>query len=299
MTEFDSYLSAGVDREQAKEVVASLKLSTDPFGSVERPGSGVAMCVSMESLGTKALLLAEAGLWEEIGWDAAAMAINDVTARGVETTFLLDHVMVDSMRSSDVRAMIHGVMSAAQEVGARVIGGEIAQLSGLMSKAASYVSVTAIGFADAPLPLRAARPGDAIVGFASSGPHANGYSLIRKSKLSGEDLLTRSRIYRTRELGRARSAAHITGGGLAEKCHVMLGIGTRAVVDPARWQIPEVFSRIQRALGIRDREMWRIFNMGIGMAACVPSKEVGCDQVVIGEVLASNALPCVEIIGVE
>ncbi|MBL4888509.1 MAG: hypothetical protein JKX97_00640 [Candidatus Lindowbacteria bacterium] len=282
------YKDAGVDDDAAHDMLSSLGLSSHHFGSGFATPSGDSACVSVESAGTKAILLTERNRFEDLGWDAAAMAINDIVVRGAQCSLLLDHLMMEKI-SHAAREIILGVDSAAVFCGAALIGGETAQLPGLMKQGAHYVSVTAIGFAEQLLNHNSAMPGDLLVGIESSGLHSNGFSLIRQMKKIPDSFLERTRIYRPEEIEDARCAAHITGGGLPTKVATLVPEGACAVIEKGSWTVPGVFDEVRQGLDLDEEEMWSVFNMGIGLVYAINPEDLKTDAMVIGRIEESEA----------
>mgnify|MGYP006281951257 CR=1 FL=1 len=247
-----------------------------------------------DGVGTKLRLAGQLRRHDSIGIDLVAMCVNDVVVTGAEPQFFLDYYATGKLDEAVAATVIRGIAAGCREAGCALIGGETAEMPGMYAPGDYDLAGFCVGAVERDAMLDPARvaPGDAIIGLAASGPHSNGYSLIRRvlersgadpqSALGettlGDALLAPTRIY-VRPLlallgeSDVHALAHITGGGLIENLPRVLPAGTRARIDAAAWRRPPVFDWLQRAGGIADGEMLRTFNCGIGMCAIVPETQ--------------------------
>jgi phosphoribosylformylglycinamidine cyclo-ligase len=249
-----------------------------------------------DGVGTKLKLAIDSGRHRTIGIDLVAMCANDIVVQGAEPLFFLDYYATGKLEVEVAADVIEGIARGCELAGAALIGGETAEMPG-MYKAEDYdLAGFCVGIVekDRLIDGQAVRPGDTLIGLASSGPHSNGYSLVRKiievsgapldSELEGEPLLDRllqpTRIYVKPLLAllqqvAVRSLCHITGGGLPENLPRVLPNGCIARIDTGSWQWPAVFTWLQRQGRVQDAEMYRTFNCGVGMVVCVAEADVG------------------------
>jgi phosphoribosylformylglycinamidine cyclo-ligase len=243
-----------------------------------------------DGVGTKLKLAFESGIHDSIGIDLVAMCVNDIAVTGAEPLFFLDYYATGRLDLDIASAVISGIARGCEQAGAALVGGETAEMPGLYGSGDYDLAGFCVGIVEksAIIDGSRVRAGDALVGIASSGPHANGYSLIRRilevsgnrldDSLAGrslaEWLLAPTRIYVRPLLSLCsrfdvHALAHITGGGLIENVPRVLPAGTAAVIDTGAWQPAEIFDWLQRKGNVEPREMYRTFNCGIGMVACV------------------------------
>ena len=307
-----SYRDIGVDIAAGEALVEELKplaRSTaragvlgglGGFGALFDPkAAGFAdpvLVATTDGVGTKLKLAIETGRHGTIGIDLVAMCVNDLVVQGAEPLFFLDYFATGQLSVANATEVVAGVAAGCREAGCALVGGETAEMPGLYAGSDYDLAGFAVGAAErGSLLPREARPGDVVLGLASSGVHSNGFSLVRRiaaaSGLSwadpapfapgralGEALLTPTRIYvkAVLELHRAdlvRAAAHITGGGLPGNLPRVLPPGVAAVLDAASWTPPAVFGWLARTGGVAPAEMLRVFNCGIGMALVVPNAD--------------------------
>ncbi len=241
-----------------------------------------------DGVGTKLLLAHQHGQLETIGRDLVAMCANDVATSGAEPLFFLDYFATGKLVPADALAVLEGVAAACGEIGCSLAGGETAEMPGLYRGTDFDVAGFCVGVAERAQLLGSHRPqlGDSLLGIASSGAHANGFSLVRTllADTTGrgadaplDQLLRPTQLYATALCDLAReglieAAAHITGGGLIENLPRILAPGLRAVVHTDSWQWPELFSWIRDAASLHgpegELEMYRTFNCGVGMVLC-------------------------------
>ena len=279
-----------VQRAQRREVLAGI----GGFGALVELPSGYRQPVlvsSTDGVGTKLRLAIESGRHDTIGIDLVAMCANDVVVQGAEPLFFLDYYATGKLRVPVAEAVVRGIVEGCVQAGAALVGGETAEMPGMYSGDDYDLAGFCVGVVekDAIIDGTRTRAGDAIIGLASSGPHSNGYSLIRKlvaaagatptTTLAGSKLFDRllapTRIYVKALLALVRAMpvhalAHITGGGLTDNIPRVLPAGLEAVLERRNWQRDPVFDWLQKAGSIESAEMYRTFNCGLGMVVIVP-----------------------------
>jgi phosphoribosylformylglycinamidine cyclo-ligase len=277
-----------------------------------------------DGVGTKLKLAIETARHDTIGIDLVAMCVNDILVQGAEPLFFLDYYATGRLDVDIATRVIGGIARGCELAGAALVGGETAEMPGMYADGDYDLAGFSVGVVekDAIIDGVDVGVGDTLIGLASSGPHSNGYSLIRKiieragSRLDeplegrplAEWLLAPTRIYVKSLLSllgtvRVRALAHITGGGLTENLPRVMPAGTRACIDPSAWPRPAIFDWLQRAGNVTLDEMFRTFNCGIGMVVCVETSDadttldhlarVGETAWVIGRIEAGDAEPCV------
>ncbi len=302
-----SYRDAGVDIDAGDELVERIKplvrrshrpevlagiggfgaLVELPVGRYKRP----VLVAGTDGVGTKLRLAIDSGRHDTIGIDLVAMCANDVVVQGAEPLFFLDYYATGKLKVDVAEAVIRGIVEGCTQAGAALVGGETAEMPGIYYGDDYDVAGFCVGVVekDSIIDGRSIRPGDAVIGLSSSGPHSNGYSLIRKilglggvnveADLEGRPLIERllapTRIYvkSLLELIRAlpvRGLAHITGGGLSDNIPRVLPDGLEVVLKRNHWDRDPVFDWLQREGRIAQSEMYRTFNCGIGMVVIVP-----------------------------
>jgi phosphoribosylformylglycinamidine cyclo-ligase len=251
------------------------------------------LVATTDGVGTKLQLLAESGRHQVAGFDLVAMCVNDLLAQGAQPLFLLDYFAAGKLDPDAARAVIEGVVEGCREAGCALIGGETAEMPGHYRPGDYDLAGFAVGAVERArlLPRRDVGVGDVLLGLASSGVHANGFSLVRKvlrdQDLFLEDpapfdseqtlasaLLVPTRIYVKSLLGLfehdvIKAVAHITGGGLIDNLPRVLPEGVVARIDAGSWQASPVFSWLYEAARMTGDEMLRTFNCGIGMVLVV------------------------------
>ena len=246
-----------------------------------------------DGVGTKLRLAFMADKHDTIGQDAVAMSVNDVLVQGAEPLFFLDYIAVDKVRAEQVAQIVSGVAKACKESGCALIGGETAEMAGFYADGEYDIAGFCVGIADKKRLItgETIRPGDVLLGLASSGVHSNGFSLVRKicfdrmgfamdtpipefGKTLGEELLTPTRLYPKLVLPllekvSVKGMVHITGGGFYDNIPRVLPTGCAVTVDAAAWPMPAVFAQLQKWGQVEWSEMFRTFNMGIGFIMVV------------------------------
>ena len=330
-----TYRDAGVDIDAGDELVERIKplvrRATRPevlagiggFGALVELPEGrwrrPVLVSGTDGVGTKLRLAIDTGRHDTIGIDLVGMCVNDVAVQGAEPLFFLDYYATGKLEVAVAESVIAGIVEGCRQAGCALVGGETAEMPGMYHGGDYDLAGFCVGVVerDAIIDGSRIRPGDAVIGLASSGPHSNGYSLIRKLvALAGADagtvvdgkplfdrLLAPTRIYVRSMLELARALpvhgfAHITGGGLTDNIPRVLPDGCGVTLERAAWTHDPVFAWLQRTGRIADDEMHRTFNCGIGMIAIVPADSAdralglltaqGETAAVIGEVRAGH-----------
>jgi phosphoribosylformylglycinamidine cyclo-ligase len=244
----------------------------------------------MDSIGTKPMLARERGLLRNCGADMAAHCINDVATCGADPLILLDYVAANHVVLDEVAELIEGAAQVCRAAGVALVGGETAELPGVYREGELDFAATCVGIVarDDVIDGSAVAAGDMVIGFASAGVHANGFTLVRsvlaEEDYDGPDLLapTRLSLAEARALrGRAKALAHITGGGVLGNLSRVLPPGLVAELDWDAWERPPVFGWL--AGHVDEDELRRVFNLGIGFCAVVAEPEPG--ETVIGRIV--------------
>jgi phosphoribosylformylglycinamidine cyclo-ligase len=303
-----TYRDAGVDIDAGDELVERIKpvvrrtqrpevlAGIGGFGALVEIPQGYRQPVLVsgtDGVGTKLRLAIDTGRHDTIGIDLVAMCVNDVVVQGAEPLFFLDYYATGKLRVDVAESVIRGIAEGCVQAGAALVGGETAEMPGIYSGEDYDLAGFCVGVVEKSAIIDGSRikPGDAVVGLASSGPHSNGYSLIRKligiananpeTVLDGrplfDRLLTPTRIYVKSLLELIRTVpvqglAHITGGGITDNIPRVLSEGLEVVLERKSWQRDPVFDWLQRTARIDSAEMYRTFNCGIGMVAIVPKE---------------------------
>jgi len=250
-----------------------------------------------DGVGTKLKLAFMMDKHDTIGQDAVAMCVNDILVQGAEPLFFLDYVAVGKLEPEKVADIVGGVARACKESGCALIGGETAEMSGFYPDGEYDIAGFAVGVAEKSRLITGETilPGDVLLGLPSSGVHSNGFSLVRKicfdrqnftvdtfipelGRTIGEELLTPTRLYPKVcmpliEKHSIKGMVHITGGGFYDNIPRVLPAGCSVTVNTDSWPKPTVFSLLQQWGGVAWPEMYRTFNMGIGMILVVSEAE--------------------------
>ena len=254
---------------------------------------------STDGVGTKALIAQAVGTFETIGVDLVAMCVDDLVCQGAEPLFFLDYIAVGRLDPDHIEQLVEGVAEGCRQAGCALIGGEMAEHPGAMEAGEFDLVGFSVGIAERDELVTGATiaPGDVLIGLPSPNLRSNGYSLARRVLLDraglsldgpayegahhslGDELLAPSVIYSPavtalRKAVDLRGIAHITGGGIPGNLNRVLPKGAAAEVRRGSWEVPRIFSEIQRLGGVAPEEMDRVFNMGLGMIAVVPEGDV-------------------------
>jgi len=298
-----TYREAGVDIDAGDALVEAIKpfakrtLRPEVLGGI---GGFGALCEipkkyqnpvlvsGTDGVGTKLKLAFAQNRHDTIGIDLVAMSVNDILTSGAEPLFFLDYYVCERLEVRVATQVVKGIAKGCELAGCALIGGETAEHPGAFPKDEYDLAGFALGVVerDRIVDGHSIAPGDALVGLASSGPHSNGFSLIRRiigsDPLSSDitdSLMEPTRIYVKpvlKLLGAmpVKGIAHITGGGLVGNVPRFLPPGTRAVIRKAAWPRPEIFNWLQKTGNVAEDEMFRVFNCGIGMVLVVPGDKV-------------------------
>jgi phosphoribosylaminoimidazole synthetase len=305
-----TYAQAGVDIDAGEALVEAIK----PLAkATRRPGADAALggfgalfdlkaagfkdpllVSTTDGVGTKLKIAIESGRHDTVGIDLVAMCVNDLLAQGAEPLLFLDYFATAKLDVDTARRVVAGIAEGCRQAGAALVGGETAEMPGMYGSGDYDLAGFSVGAVERGqvLPrLDDQKPGDLLIGVGSSGPHSNGYSLIRRiverSGLSwdapapfaagqslGEALMAPTRIYVKSVLpllkaGLVKGGAHITGGGLIENPPRCIAKGLEARFDWNAWPLPEVFAWLQQTGGVSDYELRRTFNCGVGFMLIV------------------------------
>lgn len=276
-----------VGRTQRPEVLGGLggfgSLFAIPPGRFEEP----VLVSGTDGVGTKLMLAQRLGRHSTIGIDLVAMCVNDVLVQGAEPLFFLDYFACGRLDVDIAADVVAGIAEGCSRAGAALIGGETAEMPDMYPEGEYDLAGFCVGIVERSRLVDGSTigPGDVLIGLASSGPHSNGYSLIRRvldlepdaeldDRPAAERLLEPTRIYVKPVLDLLRSVevkgiAHITGGGISENLPRILPPGVHAEIDTASWQQGPVFDWLARVGRIDETEMRRTFNCGVGMILAV------------------------------
>ena len=305
-----SYKDAGVDIHAGNELVERIK------GDVKRTrrpevigglGGFGALCAlptkykepilisGTDGVGTKLRLAIDLKKHDTIGQDLVAMCVNDLIVQGAEPLFFLDYYATGKLDIDVAASVIKGIADGCEMSGCALVGGETAEMPGMYHEGDYDLAGFCVGVVEKSeiIDGTAVKTGDTLIALSSSGPHSNGYSLIRKvlevsganpadlldGKPLSEHLLAPTKIYVKSILQlikqtEVHAIAHLTGGGFWENIPRVLPDNTKAVIDESSWQWPAVFSWLQEKGNISRYEMYRTFNCGVGMVIALPEKEV-------------------------
>jgi phosphoribosylformylglycinamidine cyclo-ligase len=254
------------------------------------------LAASTDSVGSKLVLARRAGKLPWCGADLAAHCINDVLCTGAEPLFLLDYVAANRLDVEQIAELVKGAAEVCRTAGCALLGGESAELPGIYREDELDFAGTCVGLVEREQVIDGSRiePEDVVLGFASSGLHANGFSLVRalvgEADFDADLLLAPTRLYlddvrALRARADVRALAHVTGGGILGNLTRVLPAGLVAEVDWDAWQRPAVYEWLT-AHGIEEEEQRRVFNLGIGMCAVVPARDAGAG-LVIGRIVTA------------
>jgi phosphoribosylformylglycinamidine cyclo-ligase len=319
-----TYRDAGVDIDAGDALVEDIKALVKPthrpevlggiggFGALMRIPAKYKKPILVsgtDGVGTKLKLAIDARRYDGLGIDLVAMCVNDILVSGAESLFFLDYYATGKLDNRVAASVIGGIAEGCRQAGCALVGGETAEMPGLYGKGDFDLAGFAVGVVeeDAIIDGSKIAPGDVLIGLPSSGPHSNGYSLIRKilkrskqklgSKIAGttlgDALLAPTKIYVKPILDLVarvpvKGMAHITGGGITENLPRVLPAGCAAAVDTGSWQRPAIFKWLQQQGAVAEAEMRRTFNCGVGFVVVVASNDAG---VAMGALRASGLAP--------
>jgi phosphoribosylaminoimidazole synthetase len=245
------------------------------------------LVASTDGVGTKVKLAASFGRYRSIGHDLVNHCINDILVQGARPLFFMDYFATSKLNPEQTAEVVIGISEACKDANMALLGGETAEMPGVYQPNEFDVAGTIVGVVErAELLPRPAQAGDVLIGFKSSGPHTNGYSLIRKvfenrplDESLVEALLAPHRSFfhlLSPHLSKVKALVHITGGGFIENLPRVLPENLSAVIHLDSWRVPEFWLLIRQQGNIPTEEMYRVFNMGIGMIAIV-DKSIAAD----------------------
>jgi phosphoribosylformylglycinamidine cyclo-ligase len=333
-----TYAQAGVDIDAGNDLIERIK----PLAkATRRPGADAALggfgalfdlkaagyadpllVSTTDGVGTKLKIAIDTDQHDTVGIDLVAMCVNDLLAQGAEPLLFLDYFATGKLNVEEATRVVAGIAEGCKQAGAALVGGETAEMPGMYSEGDYDLAGFSVGAVErgAVLPtLDTQKPGDLLIGLGSSGPHSNGYSLVRRvversglawdapapfaeGKTLAQALMAPTRIYIKSVLpqikaGRIKGAAHITGGGLIENPPRAIAPGLVAKFDWEAWALPPVFEWLAEVGGISEHELRRTFNCGVGMMLIVSPENLpdvldgllhaGEDAFVCGELVAA------------
>ena len=311
----DAYKQAGVDIAAGNEAVERMKkhvkrtLRPEVMGGLGGFGGLFGLDKSKyeepvlvsgtDGVGTKLKLAFAMDKHDTIGIDAVAMCVNDIVVQGAEPLFFLDYLACDKVVPEKIEAIVAGIAEGCVQSGCALIGGETAEMPGMYAEGEYDIAGFSVGVVDRKKMIDGStiRPGDVVIGFASSGVHSNGFSLVRKLLLEkqgynltdrvdalggevlGNVLLTPTKIYVKSVLAlmdkiELKGLVHITGGGFPDNIPRVLPKAVNAEIDRSAWEVPTIFKFIQNQGKVDRDEMYRVFNMGIGYVVILPKSQL-------------------------
>lgn len=312
MTKSSQYASSGVDIDAGNRAVELMKdavratynesvlAGIGSFGglfdvSALKQMNHPVLVASTDGVGTKVKLAAAVGRYRGIGHDIVNHCINDILVQGAKPLFFMDYFATSKLNPEQSAQVVTGIAEACKESGMALLGGETAEMPGVYQPNEFDVAGTIIGVLerDAILPRSTIQAGDILIGFRSSGPHTNGFSLIRKvfenthfDNSLADALLAPHRSYFNLlypHLSKVKALTHITGGGFIENIPRILPEQISAVIHLGSWEVPPIWKLVQEKGNISTEEMYRVFNMGIGMIAVLAKREAIAFQALIAE----------------
>ena len=304
-----SYKDAGVDIDAGNKSVELMKKDVEStfgpevltglggFGALFQPDLGAyeepVFVSGADGVGTKLKLAFKLDKHDSIGRDLVAMSVNDILAQGAKPLFFLDYLATGKLDAEKTAQIVRGIAAGCKDAGAALIGGETAEMAGFYQEGEYDLAGFAVGIVDKKKIITGEniKEGDLILGISSDGLHSNGFTLARAALFDraaydyqaeikglennlGRELLKPTRIYvkpvlKIIDKFEINGIAHITGGGLLENVPRILPEGLQAVVDKKSWERPKIFDIIKEAGDIEEKEMFRTFNMGIGMVLII------------------------------
>ena len=326
-----TYRDAGVDIDAGEELVERIKpavkrsMRREVLGGIGGFGALVevpldryrkpVLVSGTDGVGTKLRLAIDTGRHDTVGIDLVAMCVNDVVVQGAEPLFFLDYYATGKLQVEVAARVVNGIVEGCIEAGCALVGGETAEMPGMYHGEDYDLAGFCVGIVEKDLIIDGARTsaGDIVLGLPSSGPHSNGFSLIRKilsvanadlempvdGRALIDQLMAPTRIYVKPLLSLTQALSvhgmsHITGGGLLENIPRVLPGGLEVVLERKSWRSSAVFEWLQKAGAVADQEMYRVFNCGIGMTIQVAARDAeravailrdaGQEALVIGEV---------------
>ena len=305
-----TYKSAGVDIDKANRLVGDYKRfaamtatkgvlsGIGSFGGLFRPDfrrfRDPILVSSTDGVGTKLKLAFLLDRHDTVGIDLVAMSANDILCSGAEGLFFLDYISTGKIKPRVLRDLVKGIAAGCRASGYALIGGETAEMPGLYHEDEYDLAGFGVGIVERGEVINgsASKVGDIVIGLASSGPHSNGYSLIRKAlgprelKAHAAELLAPTFLYAKPVLAvkkklRIKGLANITGGAFYDKIPRIIPQGMGIMIEKRAWRVPEIFRVIQKKGRVDEKEMYRALNMGIGMVLVAAKRDVDTAQAII------------------
>ncbi len=322
-----TYKRSGVDVHKADQLIDSIKVLAKKtktagvvsgigsfgglFGIDKRKYKNPVLVSSTDGVGTKLMIAQHCNKHDTVGVDLVGMCVNDVATVGAQPLFFLDYIAVGKIQPKILKDVVGSIAKACKESGYALIGGETAEMPDMYSSKGYDLAGFCVGIVDKVKIIDGAKikKGDAVLGIASNGLHSNGFSLVRKilskneQKQLKKELLKPTRLYTKPLLALAKvvnvkGIAHITGGSFNSKIPRIIPKGLSVIINKNTWRVPEVFKTLQKKGNISEAEMFKVFNMGIGMVVVLPGRDVKRAQKaldkfhmkswVIGEVVKGN-----------
>jgi phosphoribosylformylglycinamidine cyclo-ligase len=327
-----AYQQAGVDISAKMAIIDRIKVAAAStytsavlggvggFGGLFQLTPDAILVASTDGIGTKTMLAAQYGRYRGLGHDIVNHCINDILCQGARPLFFLDYIAASRLDSHIVAEIVEGMAEACRAVGCALLGGETAEMPGVYQSEQFDLVGTIIGLVNPAdrLPKSTIEPGDVLLGLESSGPHTNGYSLLRRVFAGYTDgvpepllnmALASHRCYfeavqALGTVGEIKALAHITGGGFFDNLPRVLPATVGAIIRRDSWSIPPLFTEIASRGAVADSEMYRVFNMGIGLVLVVSPQTADLMQHLadprvlgtvhrIGEIIAGNGIQLV------
>ncbi|MFH0840114.1 MAG: phosphoribosylformylglycinamidine cyclo-ligase [Candidatus Omnitrophota bacterium] len=322
-----TYKSAGVNIDRANALVADYRKfasftktkgalgNVGSFGGFFRPDlkhlKDPILVSSTDGVGTKLKIAFMADKHDTVGIDLVAMSVNDILCSGAEGMFFLDYVATGKVRPGVLKDVVKGIAAGCRDAGYALIGGETAEMPGIYQEGEYDLAGFGVGIIDRSeiIDGRYIKLGDVVLGLQSSGLHSNGYSLVRKVfskkelKSLAAELLKPTRIYcrgvfRVKKVLKIKGIANITGGAFYDKIPRIIPKAMAIEIYKNSWRVPPIFSLVQKKGRVEDKEMYRTFNMGVGMILVLGKNDAdkakdilsgfGIKSYVIGKVIKGN-----------
>ncbi len=335
MSKPSAYKQAGVDLDAGEKATALMKdavkstYTPDVLAGIGSFGGLFAttalhdmaepvLVASTDGVGTKTMVAAKVGRWDTIGHDIVNHCVDDILVQGARPLFFLDYVASSQLQPAQIATVVTGVAAACKQNGCALLGGETAEMPGVYQDDELDLVGTVVGVVDRAQLIdgSAITPGDTIIGLPSSGAHTNGYTLIRHLLQDADwfahhpaldatiaDVLTTPHRSYLHEINAIRTAgiaihglAHITGGGIPGNLPRVLPAGTGAIVRRGTWHELPLFALLQQTGDITDAEMFRVFNMGLGMLVMVDAAAAPAvlnllpEATIVGEIIAGEGV---------
>lgn len=309
-----TYKKSGVNIKLADKFTKFLEKKSKAIGGfagimpIKESGNKINIVASTDGVGTKLKLAFMLNKHDTIGIDLVAMCVNDIIVCGARPLLFLDYYAVGKLNLNKSKQIMKGILEGCRRAESVLLGGETAEMPGFYKDGEYDLAGFSVGIVENSKIINGSKikEGDVLIGLKSSGFHSNGFSLIRKALEKGSrlkkyasKLLTPTKIY-VKDIKKLRAAlktregvlglAHITGGGIEGNLIRILPKNIQAIVYKKKWKVPNIMTEVQRLGQIPDKEMWKTFNMGIGMIVVVRKENVKLalktlkDAIVIGEI---------------